>query len=232
GPENPSLPFRPSAYQPVTAVLISSAGERAALAFRPAPSLSPSSTSFLFFASLSPTQFSPDFSKMSVARAVRPFASRLLAQPRTPLCRAAPALRFPRGSTRNFSQSPLAQLKKYTESHEWIELADGGKTAKIGITEYAAHSLGDVVYVELPEADLEVSAGEPVGAVESVKSASDVLSPVSGKVIKGNSVLDDSAKTINASPEGEGWIAEIEVSDAAELEGLLDEAAYKATIEE
>lgn len=103
--------------------------------------------------------------------------------------------------------------------------------AKIGITEYAANSLGDVVFVELPEVGLDVAVGEPVGAVESVKSASDVLSPVAGKVIKGNAVLEDNAKTINASPEGDGWIAEIEVSDPAELEGLLDEAAYKETID-
>ena len=103
--------------------------------------------------------------------------------------------------------------------------------AKIGITKYAANSLGDVVFVELPEEGLEISAGEPVGAVESVKSASDVLSPVAGKVIKGNSVLEDDAKKINASPEGEGWIAEIEVNDAAELDALLDEAAYNASID-
>lgn len=89
-----------------------------------------------------------------------------------------------------------------------------------------------MVFVELPETDLEVGAGEPVGAVESVKSASDVLSPVAGRVIRGNSVLEDEAKTINKSPEGEGWIAEIEVSDPAELESLLDEAAYKETIDE
>lgn len=88
------------------------------------------------------------------------------------------------------------------------------------------------MYVELPAADQEVSAGEPVGAVESVKSASDVLSPVSGKVVQGNSILEDKAKFINESPEGEAWIAEIEVSDAAELDGLLDEAAYKETIDE
>ncbi|CAG8907479.1 unnamed protein product [Penicillium egyptiacum] len=190
----------------------------------------------------------------SVARAIRPFTSRVLSQkPLASACQVSPAFRFPRG-TRSFSQSPLCecheppmllnaaqddvqdkwtgtQLKKYTESHEWIELADGGKTAKIGITEYAAHSLGDVVFVELPEVDLEVVAGEPVGAVESVKSASDVLSPVAGKVIKGNSILDDKAKTINESPEGEGWIAEIEVADVAELDALLDEAAYKETID-
>ncbi|MBZ6375950.1 MAG: glycine cleavage system protein GcvH [Kocuria palustris] len=111
------------------------------------------------------------------------------------------------------------------------EVTNALSTAKIGITEYAAHSLGDVVFVELPEVDLEIVAGEPVGAVESVKSASDVLSPVAGKVIKGNSILEDKAKTINESPEGEGWIAEIEVADVAELDALLDEAAYKETID-
>ncbi|KAJ5554140.1 Glycine cleavage system H protein [Penicillium frequentans] len=167
----------------------------------------------------------------SVARAFRPLTSRALAQkPLASSCRATPAFRFPRG-TRSFSQSPLAQVKKYTESHEWIELVDGTNTAKIGITKYAANSLGDVVFVELPEADLEVSAGEPVGAVESVKSASDVLSPVAGKVIQGNAVLEDNAKTINSSPEQDGWIAEIEVSDAAELETLLSEEAYLDTLE-
>lgn len=106
------------------------------------------------------------------------------------------------------------------------------RIAKIGITAYAANSLGDVVFAELPEVGLEVSVGDPVGAVESVKSASDVLSPVAGKVIAGNAVLEDKAKTINESPEGDGWIAEIEVSDPAELEALLDEAAYKETIDE
>ncbi|KAB8076893.1 glycine cleavage system H protein [Aspergillus leporis] len=170
----------------------------------------------------------------AVARSVRPFASRVLFQklPLAGVRRVSPAAGFPRGSVRSFSQSPFLEVKKYTESHEWIELSDNGKTAKIGITEYAAKSLGDVVFVELPEADLEVSAGEPVGAVESVKSASDVLSPVSGKVIQGNSILDDKAKFINESPEGEAWIAEIEVSDPAELDSLLDAQAYKNTIDE
>ena len=104
--------------------------------------------------------------------------------------------------------------------------------AKIGITEYAANSLGDVVYVELPAADLEVSAGEPIGAVESVKSASDVLSPVSGTVIQGNGILEDKAKFVNESAEGDAWIAEIAVSDPAEVEGLLDLAAYKERLDE
>ncbi|KAA8651900.1 hypothetical protein EYZ11_009456 [Aspergillus tanneri] len=170
----------------------------------------------------------------AVARSVRPFASRVLSQklPLPAARRVSPAVGFPRGSARSFSQSPFWEVKKYTETHEWIELAADGKTAKIGITEYAAKSLGDVVYVELPQEDLEVSAEEPVGAVESVKSASDVLSPVSGKVVKGNAVLEDKANMINKSPEADGWIAQIEVNDAAELDGLLDAEAYKATIDE
>lgn len=165
----------------------------------------------------------------------------------------------------------IVEVKKYTESHEWVEL-DGnvGKSATthpvynmrialhntpnppfclnaiyrfprnlilklpatIGITEYAAKSLGDVVYVELPTADLEIAAGEPVGAVESVKSASDVLSPVSGKVIDGNAVLGDKPKTINESPESDGWIAKIEVNDPSELETLMDEKAYLESVED
>ncbi|KAL4989340.1 glycine cleavage H-protein-domain-containing protein [Aspergillus falconensis] len=170
----------------------------------------------------------------AAARVIRPFASRALAQklPLSSVRRVSPASGFPRGTVRSFSQSPFLEVKKYTESHEWIELADDGKTAKIGITEYAAKSLGDVVYVELPEPGTDVGAGEPVGAVESVKSASDVLSPVSGTVTRGNEVLSDKAKFINESPEGEAWIAEIEVSDASEVDGLLDVKAYKATIDE
>ncbi|BDD59708.1 glycine cleavage system H-protein subunit [Monascus purpureus] len=169
----------------------------------------------------------------TIARSLRPFASRVLLSQRPSLCsRVTPNFRFPRGSIRSFSQSPFTQLKKYTESHEWIELAQDGKTAKIGITDYAAHALGDVVYVELPAADLEVAAGEPIGAVESVKSASDVLSPVSGTVIQGNAVLEDKAKFINESPEGDAWIVEIEVKDPAELDGLLDLEAYKQKLNE
>lgn len=104
--------------------------------------------------------------------------------------------------------------------------------ATIGITQYAAKSLGDVVYVEIPTADLEVGAGEPIGAVESVKSASDVLSPLSGKVVDGNAVLSDKPKIINESPEGEGWIAKIEINDPSELDGLLDEKAYLESVED
>ena len=97
----------------------------------------------------------------------------------------------------------------------------------IGITTYAAKSLGDVVYVELPQLDIEVKKGDSIGAVESVKSASDIMSPVSGTVTEANSVLEEKPGTINKGPEGEGWFAKIELSDAAEVETLMDADAYK-----
>lgn len=97
---------------------------------------------------------------------------------------------------------------------------------------YAAKALGDVVYVELPSTDLEVNAGESIGAVESVKSASDIMTPVSGKIVEANSVLEDKPATINQSPEADGWLAKIEVADAAEVDALMDAEAYKAFTEE
>ena len=96
----------------------------------------------------------------------------------------------------------------------------------IGITNYASKALGDVVYVELPELDLEVAKGDSIGAVESVKSASDIMTPVSGKIVEANSVLEEKPATINKGPEGEGWIAKIEVSDAKELESLMSAENY------
>ncbi|KAI3475570.1 hypothetical protein L1887_63000 [Cichorium endivia] len=102
----------------------------------------------------------------------------------------------------------------------------------IGVSAYAAKALGDVVYVELPSVDLEVSAGESLGAVESVKSASDIMTPVSGKIVEANAVLEDKPGTINQSPEDEGWLAKIEVADAAEIEGLMDAEAYSAFTEQ
>lgn len=95
------------------------------------------------------------------------------------------------------------------------------------MSQYAAKALGDVVYVELPSVDLEVNAGESIGAVESVKSASDIMSPISGKIVEANNVLEDKPSTINQSPEADGWIAKIEVSDPADVDALLDAEAYK-----
>ncbi len=103
---------------------------------------------------------------------------------------------------------------------------------KIGISEYAAHALGDVVFVELPSTDTEVAAGDTIGAVESVKSASDIMTPVSGKVIEANTELESTPGQINKSPEGEGWIAKISVKDAKELDTLMGPTDYKKFTEE
>ncbi|KAF6238281.1 hypothetical protein HO173_003561 [Letharia columbiana] len=96
----------------------------------------------------------------------------------------------------------------------------------IGVSVYAAKNLGDVVFVELPALDLEIKAGDSMGAVESVKSASDILSPVSGKIIEANDVLQEKPGTINKSPEGEGWIARIQVKDGGEVEKLMSMDEY------
>ncbi len=119
---------------------------------------------------------------------------------------------------------------RYTKTHEWVELE--GKVATVGISEHAQNELGDVVYVELPEIGKEVKAGEALCSVESVKSASDVYSPVSGKIVKVNEALEDAPETINKAAESDGWIAKIEVPDSKNFDGLLDKAAYDKLVEE
>ncbi|THY67622.1 glycine cleavage system H protein [Aureobasidium pullulans] len=134
--------------------------------------------------------------------------------------------------SRPFSARSAALAKKYTQDHEWIELSPDNKTGTIGISTYAANALGDVVFVELPTTDLEVSANDTIGSVESVKSASDIMTPVAGVIVEANAVLEEKPGTINKSPEGDGWIAKIEVKDVKEVEGLMDAEAYKAFTEE
>ena len=112
---------------------------------------------------------------------------------------------------------------RYAESHEWVKLE--GDIATVGISDYAQHALGDIVYVDMPEVGDEVEAGEVFGAVESVKAASDLLSPVSGTVEAVNEILEDAPESINADAY-ENWIMKVKVSDPAELEALLDAAAY------
>lgn len=126
----------------------------------------------------------------------------------------------------------VAFEKRYTEDHEWIELSDDKTTGTIGISTFAAKALGDVVYVELPQLDAEVSQGDTIGAVESVKSASDILTPVSGTIIETNGELESAAGTINKSPEADGWLAKIKLADPAEVENLMDADAYQAFTEE
>jgi glycine cleavage system H protein len=112
----------------------------------------------------------------------------------------------------------------YSESHEWVKVE--GNVAIVGITDYAQHALGDIVYVDMPEVDDEVAKEEEFGAVESTKAASDLISPVSGTVVEINEALEDAPGLINENAF-ENWIMKVEMSDAAELEGLMDAAAYE-----
>ena len=116
----------------------------------------------------------------------------------------------------------------YSEDHEWISVE--GDTGKVGITKYAAEQLGDVVFVETPDVGKTVKKGDDMAVVESVKAASDVYAPVSGEVIEGNAVLASAPETVNADPEGEGWFGKIKVSDATQIEALMDRAAYDAFV--
>ncbi len=120
--------------------------------------------------------------------------------------------------------------KYFTEDHEWI--AVDGDTATVGITDHAQDQLGDIVFVELPEVDEEYGKGDDTAVVESVKAAGDVHNPVSGTVTEVNETLEDEPALVNTSPEGDGWIYKIKLSDPAELEDLMDEAAYQAFISE
>ncbi len=117
----------------------------------------------------------------------------------------------------------------YTEDHDWVKVE--GNKAKVGITDHAQHELGDIVYVELPEVDDELSKGDEYGAIESVKAASDLVSPVSGTITAANDDLDDAPESVNADAYG-AWIFEVELSDPSELDGLMNAEAYKAFIEE
>ncbi|MBQ8337274.1 MAG: glycine cleavage system protein GcvH [Bacteroidaceae bacterium] len=117
----------------------------------------------------------------------------------------------------------------YAESHEYVRIE--GEYGYVGITDYAQHELGNVVYVDMPDVDDEVTAGEEFGAVESVKAASDLISPVSGTVVEVNEALNDSPELVNSDPY-ENWIIKVQLSDASEVESLMDAAAYKNAIGE
>jgi glycine cleavage system H protein len=114
----------------------------------------------------------------------------------------------------------------YTVEHEWIDV--DGDTATVGITDYAQGQLGDVVFVDLPDVGKVVAKGGDAAVVESVKAASDVYAPVSGTVTEVNAVLADEPALVNTAPEAEGWFFKLTLADAAELEGLMDKAAYDA----
>ena len=119
---------------------------------------------------------------------------------------------------------------KYSEEHEWV--AVDGARARIGITDFAQDSLGDVVYVELPGVGANVMAHASCAEIESTKSVSEIFSPVTGTIVEVNSALDDAPEQVNADPYGAGWIFVVEMADPAEVDGLLDAAAYRALVEE
>jgi glycine cleavage system H protein len=118
---------------------------------------------------------------------------------------------------------------KFTKDHEWVRVE--GDLAFVGISLYAAQALGDVVFVEVPEVGKTLKQGDAFAVVESVKAASDVYAPVSGEVVEVNTDLPNAPETINAVPEAGGWIARIKLADYAELDGLMDQAAYDAYLE-
>ena len=120
---------------------------------------------------------------------------------------------------------------KYSEEHEWLKVEEGGR-ARIGITDFAQSELGDIVFVELPEVGDEVTAGEPFGSVESVKTVSELYAPVSGKVVEVNEALADSPENANTSPYGDGWMIVVEMSDPSQVDQLLTAEQYKETISE
>jgi len=127
----------------------------------------------------------------------------------------------------------MSQVKdnlRYSEEHEWVEVS--GNKARIGITDFAQHELGDIVFVELPEVGDTISANEPFGSVESVKTVSELYAPISGKVVAINENLSDSPELVNESLFEGAWMVDIEIEDASQVEALMDAAAYKSMINE
>jgi glycine cleavage system H protein len=117
----------------------------------------------------------------------------------------------------------------YSKEHEWVKIE--GNSAKMGISDYAQHKLGDITYVDLPKAGKEVKQFTILTGIESVKAASDIYSPLTGKVTAVNSTLESAPELVNKSPFGDGWIAQLTVNDPKEVSNLMDAAAYKAYLD-
>ena len=120
----------------------------------------------------------------------------------------------------------IEMARYFTDEHEWIDVE--GDTATVGITDYAQSQLGDIVFVELPDSGAELTKGKDAAVVESVKAASDVYAPISGEVTEANGALDDDPSLVNSSPEEAGWFFKLSIADKGELDGLMDETAYKS----
>lgn len=120
----------------------------------------------------------------------------------------------------------IPEQLRYTAEHEWVAPAESGRV-RVGITHYAQDALGDIVFLQLPEVGAQVSAGDPIGEVESTKSVSEIYAPLSGSVTAVNQEAADSPEVINSDPYGQGWLFELELEDASALEGLLDATGYR-----
>ncbi|MGY9061048.1 MAG: glycine cleavage system protein GcvH [Rhodospirillales bacterium] len=118
---------------------------------------------------------------------------------------------------------------KYSEEHEWVIVE--GDIATVGITDYAQKALGDIVFVEAPDVGSEINQGDETGVVESVKAASDIITPVSGEVVEINEDLDAAPNTVNTDPTGDGWMFKVKLSDPEEIDGLMNAAEYKTHCE-
>ena len=119
---------------------------------------------------------------------------------------------------------------KYSRDHEWVKIE--GNRATVGITDYAQSQLGDVVFVEVPEVDTEITVGTGFSVVESVKAVSDIYAPIGGKIVEVNDALTDAPEIMNEDPYGEGWLAIVEITDTADLDNLLSSAEYEKFITE
>jgi glycine cleavage system H protein len=119
---------------------------------------------------------------------------------------------------------------RYTKDHEWIKVS--GDTGTIGITDYAQHELGDVVFVEMPAAGSKITTGDMFGTIESVKAVSEIYAPVSGEVVEANAALSSAPEIVNSDPHGAAWLIKIKLSSPGEASGLMDAAAYQAFISE
>jgi glycine cleavage system H protein len=117
----------------------------------------------------------------------------------------------------------------FTKEHEWIRVE--GDIATVGISDHAQEQLGDIVFAEVPEAGRRLSKGQEAAVVESVKAASDVYAPVSGEVIEGNQAVADDPALVNSDPEGQGWFFKLKLDNAGELDGLMDESAYREWVQ-
>lgn len=125
----------------------------------------------------------------------------------------------------------IPEQLRYTADHEWVAAGEDSRV-RVGITHYAQDSLGDIVFLELPEVGAEVNAGDPIGEVESTKSVSEIYAPITGTVVAVNEAVSDTPEVVNTDPYGQGWLFELTPADSAALDGLLDATAYRKLTEE